>query len=83
MSLLAATTGLTTGLLGKIALSAWAAAIGVTVAFSAAIYCADRAGTYRRVGRRGPALAFSGAGVAAGVACLGLIAVALITITTK
>ena len=80
---LLATGGLTWGLLLKIVVSSWSAAIGVTLAFSALIYCADRAGTYHRVGRRGAAWAFSGAGAMSALACLGLVVYGLIVITTK
>ena len=83
MTVLAATSGLTLGLLLKIVVAAWTAGIGVTLAFSALIYCADRAGTYHRSGRRGPAWAFSGAGGLAGLACLALVVVGLIAVTTK
>jgi len=69
-------------LLGVVA-SAVAAGIGVTVAFSTVIYCADRADELRRERRAGAAWAMSVAGGLALAACLALVVFGLILVVSK
>ncbi|MBV9607041.1 MAG: hypothetical protein JO027_18150 [Solirubrobacterales bacterium] len=82
MSLLAAAT-LTVGTLVNVVISALAAGIGVTVAFSAVIYCADRASELRRDDRGGAAAAMTAGGVMALAACLALVVYGLVLVTSK
>ena len=82
MTLLAAAT-LTAGTLLNVVVSALAAGIGVTLAFSTVIYCADRASQLRRDRRDGAAVAMSAAGMLALLVCLGLVAYGLILVTSK
>ncbi|MGN6868414.1 MAG: hypothetical protein ACTHMY_08430 [Solirubrobacteraceae bacterium] len=74
---------LTVGTLLKVVVSAVAAGIGVTVAFSTVIYCADRASELRRDHRGGPAAALTVAGVVALAACVALIVYGLVLVTSK
>jgi hypothetical protein len=60
-----------------------AAAIGVTVAFSTVIYCAERATQFHRDHRGTAAAAMTAAGLAALAACLGLVVYGLILVTSK
>ena len=78
-----AAAALTVGTLLGVILSAGAAGIGVTAAFSAVIYCADRADELRRERRSGAAWAMSLAGVLALAACLGLVVYGLILVVSK
>jgi hypothetical protein len=78
-----AAAALTVGTLVKVVVSAVAAGIGVTVAFSTVIYCADRASELRRDHRSAPAAALSVVGLVALAACIGLIVYALVLVTSK
>jgi hypothetical protein len=78
-----ATTVLTVHTLINVVVSALAAGIGVTVAFSALIYCADRASELRRVHRSGPALAMTVGGLVALAACVALVVYGLILVASK
>jgi hypothetical protein len=82
MSLVAATT-LSAGTLLRVVISAMAAGLGVTVAFSTVIYCADRASELRRDHRGGAAAALTVAGLVALAACVGLIVYGLVLVTSK
>ncbi len=82
MNLPAAAT-LDAGTLLNVVVSALAAGIGVTVAFSTVIYCADRASELRRDHREGAAVAMTAAGMLALAVCLGLVAYGLILVTSK
>ena len=74
---------LTAGMLANVVISALVAGIGVTVAFSTVIYCADRASELRRDHRGGSAAAMTAAGVVALAACVGLVVYGLVLITAK
>ena len=74
---------LSLGTLLKVVISSVAAGIGVTVAFSTVIYCADRASELRRDHRGGPAAALTVAGLVALGACIALIVYGLVLITSK
>lgn len=78
-----AATLLTLRTLLDLVLSALAAGIGVTVAFSAVIYCVDRASELRRARRGGAAAAMSAGGVLALAACVALVVYGLILVTAK
>jgi uncharacterized membrane protein YjfL (UPF0719 family) len=78
-----ATTGLTLRTLLDLVASALVAGIGVTVAFSAVIYCVDRASELRRARRGGAAAAMSAGGVLALAACVGLVIYGLVLVTAK
>ena len=78
-----AAAALTVGTLVKVVVSAVAAGIGVTVAFSTVIYCADRASELRRDHRGGPAAALTVAGLVALGACIALIVYGLVLVTSK
>jgi hypothetical protein len=82
MTLLGA-TALNAGTLLNVVVSALAAGVGVTLAFSTVIYCADRASQLRRDHRDGAAVAMSAAGMLALAVCLGLVAYGLILVTSK
>ena len=82
MSVVAA-TALTAGTLLSVVLSALAAGIGVTVAFSTVIYCADRASELRRDHRGGAAAALTAAGVVALAACVALVVYGLALVVSK
>ena len=79
----AAATSLTVHTLVNVVSSALVAGIGVTVAFSTVIYCADRAGELHRARRNGAAWAMTAGGVVALAACLGLVVYGLILVTSK
>ena len=74
---------LTAGMLLNVVISALAAGIGVTVAFSTVIYCADRASELRRDHRGGAAAAMTVGGVVALAACVALVVYGLVLITSK
>jgi hypothetical protein len=74
---------LTAGTLLKVVISAVAAGLGVTVAFSTVIYCADRASELRRDHRGGPAAALTVAGLVALAGCVALIVYGLVLVTSK
>jgi hypothetical protein len=74
---------LSAGTLLKVVISSVAAGLGVTVAFSTVIYCADRASELRRDHRGGAAAALSVAGLVALAACVGLIVYGLVLVTSK
>ena len=67
----------------KLVLGALVAGLGVTLAFSLLIYCADRAGTMRRADRRGAATLFQAASVLAVLAVGALVAYGLILMAAK
>ena len=74
---------LTAGTLVNVVVSAVAAGIGVTVAFSTVIYCADRASELRRDHRGGAAAALTVAGVVALAACVALVTYGLVLVVSK
>jgi hypothetical protein len=74
---------LTVGTLANVVISALAAGIGVTVAFSTVIYCADRASELRRDQRGGAAAAMTAAGLVALTACVALVVYGLVLVTSK
>ena len=78
-----AAAALTAGTLLGVIVSAVAAGLGVTLAFSTAIYCADRADELRRERRAGAAWAMSVAGLLALAACLALVVYGLILVVSK
>ncbi|HSC03870.1 MAG TPA: hypothetical protein VLC49_11135 [Solirubrobacteraceae bacterium] len=78
-----AAAALTVGTLLKVVIYSVAAGIGVTVAFSTVIYCADRASELRRDHRGAPAAALTVAGLVALAACVGLIVYGLVLVTSK
>jgi hypothetical protein len=82
MSALAATS-FTVGTLLALALGALGAGLGVTVAFSSVIYCADRSIELRRAQRPMAAAALIGAAAIAGILCLTLIVGGLILVVAK
>jgi hypothetical protein len=75
--------GLTPGTLLSVVVSSLAAGIGVTLAISTVIYCADRASELHRDHREGAAAAMTVAGLAALGACLALVVYGLILVTSK
>jgi hypothetical protein len=76
-------TALTIGTLANVVISALAAGIGVTVAFSSVIYCADRASELHRDHRGGAAAAMTAAGLVALAACVALVVYGLVLVTSK
>jgi hypothetical protein len=82
MTVLGAAT-LNVGTLVNVVVSSLVAGIGVTVAFSTVIYCADRASELRRDQRGGAAAALTAAGVVALAACVALVAYGLVLVTSK
>ena len=78
-----AAAALTAGTLLRVVISAMAAGLGVTVAFSTVIYCADRASELRRDHRGGPAAMLAVAGLVALAACLGLIVYGMVLVLSK
>jgi hypothetical protein len=74
---------LTAGTLVNVVIAALAAGIGVTVAFSTVIYCADRASEMRRDERGGAAAAMTAAGLVALAACIALVVYGLVLVTSK
>jgi uncharacterized PurR-regulated membrane protein YhhQ (DUF165 family) len=69
--------------LWKLIVGALVAGLGVTLAFSLLIYCADRASTMRRQDRQGAAAAFQVASVLALLAVAGLVAYGLVLMASK
>ena len=69
--------------LWKLIVGALVAGLGVTLAFSLLIYCADRATALRRDDRRGAAALFPAASVLALLAVLALVAYGLILMASK
>ena len=82
MKLIAAAP-LTAGTLAQVVVGALVAGLGITLAFSAVIYCYDRASELRRADRGGSALAFSAAAAVAGALCLALVAGGLLLVVSK
>jgi hypothetical protein len=82
MTLIAATS-LTARTLLNVVVAALAAGIGVTVAFSTVIFCADRASQLRRSQRAGAAWAMTAVGGVALTACVALVVYGLILVTSK
>ena len=82
MSLVAA-AALTAGTLLNVVVSALVAGVGVTVAFSTVIYCADRASELRREHRGAAAAVMTASGVVALAACVALDVYGLVLITSK
>jgi hypothetical protein len=78
-----ATAALSAQTLLGVVVSSLAAGIGVTVAFSTVIYCADRADELRRDRRTGAAWAMTAAGILALAVCLALVVYGLILVTSK
>jgi hypothetical protein len=74
---------LTAGMLANVVISALVAGIGVTVAFSTVIYCADRASELRRDQRGAAAAALTAAGLVALAACVALVVYGLVLVTSK
>jgi hypothetical protein len=69
--------------LWKLIVGALVAGLGVTVAFSLLIYCADRASTLRREERRGAAAVFQAASVLALLGVAAMVAYGLILMASK
>jgi len=80
---LLATTIITGDILAKLLIGAFAAGLGVALAFSLLIYCADRAGAFRREGRSAAAAACQVASAMALAACLAIVAYGLLLIASK
>jgi hypothetical protein len=78
-----ASTIITWSTLLKLALGALVAGLGVTVAFSLLIFCADRAITLRRSDQRAGAAAFQAASVLALLLVLAIVAYGLILTVSK
>jgi len=78
-----AASALSAGTLVRVVISAMAAGLGITVAFSTVIYCADRASELRRDHRGGPAAALTVAGLVALAACAALVVYGLVLVTSK
>lgn len=67
----------------KLVVGALVAGVGVTLAFSALLYCADRTAALRRADRRGHALLFQAASAIALLGVGALIAYGLILTVSK
>ena len=67
----------------KFVIGAVAAGVGVTIAFSALIYCTGRAQELRRARHPAAAAAFSAASALALLACLAIVAYGLILTASK
>jgi hypothetical protein len=78
-----AAASLTARTLLNVVVASVAAGLGVTVAFSTVIYCADRASQLRRGQRAGAAWAMTAAGLVALAACLALVVYGLVLVTSK
>lgn len=74
---------LTASTLVKLVVAAIVAGLGVTIAFSALIYCAERAIALRRADQRASALAFQAASLFAIAVVLALVTYGLILTTSK
>lgn len=81
MSLLAS-AGLTWSTLGQLILAAVVAGVGVTAAFSALIYCADRAIELRRE-ESSAAWLLSAAGILAALVCAAIVVLGLVLVVSK
>ncbi len=75
--------GLTAGTLLNVVVSAVVAGIGITVAFSTVIYCADRASELRRGHRGAAAAVLTAGGVLALAVCVALVVYGLVLVTSK
>lgn len=80
---LVATTIITGSTLLKLVVGALVAGLGVTVAFSLLIICAERATTLRRSDQRAAALAYQAASVLALLMVLAIVAYGLILTVSK
>ena len=78
-----ASTIITGSTLLKLVLGALVAGLGVTVAFSLLLFCADRASALRRSDQRAAAVAFQAASVLALLVVLGIVAYGLILTVSK
>jgi hypothetical protein len=78
-----ATTIITGSTVLKLVVGALVAGMGVTVAFSLLIFCAERAIALRRSDQRAAALAFQAASVLALLVVLGIVAYGLILTVSK
>jgi hypothetical protein len=67
----------------KVVVGALAAGMGVAIAFSALIYCVERAVAFRRGDRRAAAAAFQAASALALAAVLAIVTYGLILTTSK
>lgn len=67
----------------KLVVGAILAGLGVTVAFSLLIFCAERAGALRRSDQRNAALAYQAAAALALLAVLAIVAYGLILTVSK
>jgi len=67
----------------KLVVGALVAGLGVTLAFSLLIYCADRASSLRREDRRSAAAVYQAASVLALLAVAALVAYGLILMVSK
>lgn len=76
--LVTASSALTGTTLLKLVVAAFVAGVGVTMAFSALIYCAERASELRRGAGRRQAWAFELAAVLAFAVCLAIVAFGLL-----
>lgn len=74
---------ITASTLAKLVVGALVAGLGVTVAFSLLIYCADRATEARRGSQTTAARLFLAGSALALAACLAIVAYGLILTTTK
>lgn len=82
MSVIAGTI-ITGSTLVKLVVAALVAGLGVTIAFSVLIYCAERAVSLRRDGQRGASRAFQAASLLALTTVLALVVYGLILTTSK
>jgi hypothetical protein len=67
----------------KLVVAALVAGLGVTVAFSLLIYCAERTVAMRRLGQRAAAIMFQAASLLSLAVVLGLVTYGLILMTSK
>ncbi|MGH2926838.1 MAG: hypothetical protein ACRDL8_01395 [Solirubrobacteraceae bacterium] len=81
--LVTAASTLTGGTLLKLVVAAFVAGVGVTIAFSTLIYCAERASELRRGTRGRQAVAFQLAAVLAFAVCLAIVALGLLEAVRK
>jgi len=78
-----AASGLTLATLLKVVTGALAAGVGVTIAFSALIYCVDRAAELRRERRASAAWALTAGGALAASGCAALVTYGLVLVISK
>ncbi|MGH2856106.1 MAG: hypothetical protein ACRDMJ_01325 [Solirubrobacteraceae bacterium] len=83
MMLALASSTLTGGTLLKLVVAAFVAGVGVMIAFSTLIYCAERASELRRTAGGGQAVAFQLAAVLAFAICLAIVAFGLLEAISK